>query len=110
MKDLVMFILPSKEEIYNEFHKQKFYAIKGFYPKTIKNFKTIYNDPTKLNMLEHFIECLKRNHELIDWKLYIFALARVLGSRFELKHLGSFRTAIKYIEILLNHNMFVKII
>lgn len=85
-----MLYIPSIEELYNEFHKQTFFARNGVYPKRIQNFKNLYDDQRKVAYLNHFINFLKRNSESVDWKLYILSLAKVLGNRFELRHLGSF--------------------
>jgi hypothetical protein len=86
----IYFNLPSIEDIYNEYHKQKFFMRNGVYPRTIKNFKTLYEDDRKLQHIKFFIEFLNRNRAAVDWKLYILALAKVLNQRFELKHLGTF--------------------
>lgn len=85
-----MWKVPSIEEIYNEFHKQTFFMRNGVYPKTIKNFDNLYTDERKINHLKYFVKFLERNRETVDWKLYIFALAKVLKNSFELKHLGKF--------------------
>lgn len=85
-----MWNVPTIEDIYNEFHKQTFFVRNGVYPRRIQNFKKLYNDQRKMAYLNHFITFLKRNTESVDWKIYILALSKVLGNRFELKHLGSF--------------------
>ena len=85
-----MWKIPTIEEIYNEFHKQTFFIRNGVYPRAIKNFEKIYTDERKLNHLKYFVKFLERNRETVDWKLYIFALAKVLKTSFELKHLGKF--------------------
>ena len=86
-----MFSVPTVEMIYNEYHKQTFYAKNGVYPKTIKNFSNLYNDETKVEYINYFIEFLKRNNGLVDWKLYIKALAQVFKQSNNLKFLGSFK-------------------
>jgi hypothetical protein len=86
-----MFSLPTVEMIYNEYHKQTFYAKNGVYPKTIKNYSNLYNDETKVEYINYFIEFLKRNNGLVDWKLYIKALAQVFKQSNNLKFLGSFK-------------------
>jgi hypothetical protein len=85
-----MWKIPSIEEIYNEYHKQTFYIRNGVYPKTIQNFKSLYEDPRKVEHIKYFIEFLNRNRASVDWKLYIQALAKVTGNRFDLKYLGTF--------------------
>jgi hypothetical protein len=85
-----MWKVPSIEEIYNEFHKQTFFMRNGVYPKTIQNFKSLYDDPRKVEHIKFFIEFLKRNRASVDWKLYILSLAKVLKTRYDLKYLGSF--------------------
>ena len=82
--------IPTIEEIYNEYHRQTFFMMNGVYPKTIKNFKSLYEDPIKIQYLLKFQEVLKRNRASIDWKLYILAIAKVMKNRFDLKLLGSF--------------------
>jgi hypothetical protein len=86
-----MFKVPTIEEIYNEYHKQTFYIRNGVYPKTLKNFDSIYSDPTKLQFLKSFVAFLERNKSSVDWKLYILALAKVLRTRYDLQYLGSFK-------------------
>ena len=86
-----MFYLPTVEMVYNEYHKQTFYAKNGVYPKTIKNYNNLYNDETKMEYINYFIEFLKRNNGLVDWKLYIKALAQVFKQSNNLKYLGTFK-------------------
>ncbi len=86
-----MFKVPTIEEIYNEYHKQTFYIRNGVYPKTLKNFDSIYSDPTKLQFLKSFVAFLERNKSSVDWKLYILALSKVLRTRYDLQYLGSFK-------------------
>ena len=86
-----MFNIPTPEVIYNEYHKQTFYAKNGVYPKTIKNFNNFHNDEIKVQHINYFIDFLKRNNGLVDWKLYIKALAIVLKHSFDLKYLGTFK-------------------
>jgi effector-binding domain-containing protein len=85
-----MWKIPGIEEIYNEYHKQTFFIRNGVYPRTIKNFENLYNDQRKVDHIKYFITFLERNRDTVDWKLYILALAKVLRSSFELKHLGKF--------------------
>ena len=98
-----MYRIPTIEEIYNEYHKQTFFAINGIYPKTIKNYNKILSDPKKKEFLLRFQNMLKRNIDSIDWKLYIYACASLLKNRFDLKILGSlagnklYRNYINYI-------------
>ena len=73
-----MWKVPTVEEIYNEYHKQTFYIRNGVYPKTIQNFKSLYDDPRKVEHIKFFIEFLKRNRASVDWKLYILSLSKVL--------------------------------
>ena len=94
------FKLPTIEEIYNEFHKQKFFFQRGFYPKTIVNYDNLYSDKKKVEIIKYFILYLERNRNSVDWRKYIFALAKVLRGKLELKHLGSFRPEIESIEIM----------
>ena len=82
--------LPTIEEIYNEYHKQTFYIKNGVYPKSIINFKKLYEDQRNVEYLNYFIEFLKRNRDTVNWKIYILALAKVLKTRYDLKYLGSF--------------------
>lgn len=98
-----MYRIPTIEEIYNEYHKQKFFAMNNVYPKTIKNYDRILSDPKKTEFLLKFQNMIKRNINSIDWKLYILACASLLKGRFELKILGSlagnklYRNYINYI-------------
>lgn len=82
------FRVPSIEEIYNEFYREKFFASKGFYPRSIKNFDKVL-DETKKTYLARFQDMVKRNMDLIDWKIYVKACAQYFKGRFELKALGS---------------------
>lgn len=79
---------PTIEEIYNYYHNQTFFIMKGFYPKSVKNFDNLVSDSDK-ELLRKFQNFLKRNSEMIDWKLYIKSLAQYFKRRFELKVLGS---------------------
>lgn len=98
-----MYRIPSIEEIYNEYHRQTFFAMNGVYPKTIKNYDKILSDPKKKEFLLKFQNMIKRNIDSVDWKLYIFACASLLKNRFDLKILGSlagnklYRNYINYI-------------
>lgn len=86
----IYFKLPTIEDVYNEYHKQKFFMRNGVYPRAIKNFKSLYEDERKIQHIKFFLDFLNRNRSSVDWKLYILALAKVLNQRFELKHLGTF--------------------
>jgi len=81
--------IPSLEEIYNEFHKQYWYALNGVYPRKMKNFDHVLNDKAKCEYLLRFQNMLKRNFNMIDWKIYIKANAEILKHKFTLKSLGS---------------------
>jgi hypothetical protein len=74
---------PTIEEIYNYYHNQTFFITKGFYPKTVKNFDNLVSDSDK-ELLRKFQNFLKRNIDIIDWKLYIKSLAQYFKRRFEL--------------------------
>lgn len=93
--------IPSIEEIYNELHRENFYARKGFYPRSIKNFDSVL-DKEKRELLCRFQQTIRRNADLIDWKIYIKANAQYFKGRLEVKTLGSlqankvYRTYIEY--------------
>lgn len=93
--------VPSLNEIYNEYHRESFFAQKSFYPKAIKNFDKVLT-PEKTEFLQKFQNFIKRNFSLIDWKLYIKACAQYFKRPFELKILGSlnankiYRTYVNY--------------
>ena len=59
----------------------------GVYPKTIQNFDNLYKDERKVQILKYFLTFLERNRTSVDWKLYILALAKVFGNRYDLKYL-----------------------
>ena len=93
--------IPSLEEIYNELHRENFHALKGFYPRSIKNFDSIL-DKEKRELLMRFQQLIKKNVGLIDWKIYIKANAQYFKGRLQLKTLGSlqagkiYKTYIEY--------------
>lgn len=93
--------IPTIEEIYNEYHRETFYASKGFYPKSIKNYDNIL-DNIKTELLIRFQNLIKRNFDMIDWKIYIKACAQYFKRNFDLKVLGSlqgnkiYRTYLSY--------------
>lgn len=85
----MIYKIPSIEQIYNEYHKQTFYAMNGTYPKTITNFDKIYKNQNNLELLKKFQNLLSRNRDAIDWKLYIEAIAQNYKSRFDLRVLSN---------------------
>lgn len=93
--------IPTVEEIYNEYHRETFYAAKSFYPKSIKNFDKVLTKD-KLELLTKFQNFIKRNPSMVDWKLYITACAQYFKRNFSLSVLGSlngnkiYRTYINY--------------
>lgn len=82
--------IPSLEEIYNECHKQKFFYRNGIYPRPIKNFSVIENSNKKEYLLR-FQNLIKRNRNVINWQLYIQALAEVTNGTFDLSILGTLK-------------------
>ncbi len=86
---MINYKIPTIEEIYNEYHRQTFYAMNKVYPRPIKNFENILNDKIKKEYLLKFQNMISRNRDSIDWKLYIYACASLLKNRFDLKILGS---------------------
>ena len=58
-----MWTIPTIEEIYNEYHKQKFFQRNGIYPKTIKNFDSLLNDSKKKEFLLRFQNMIKSNQQ-----------------------------------------------
>lgn len=93
--------IPSIQEIYNCYHRETFFAAKSFYPKAIKNFDKIIT-PDKKELLKRFQSFIKRNNDLIDWKIYVKACAQYFKRNFDLKILGSlngnkiYRTYVSY--------------
>lgn len=86
-----MWTIPTIEEIYNEYHKQKFFQRNGIYPKTIKNFDSLLNDSKKKEFLLRFQNMIKRNRNVVNWKLYILAIAEVTQGNFDLSILGTLK-------------------
>lgn len=82
--------IPTIEEIYNEYHKQQFFYRNGIYPKTIKNFKAL-EDPKKREFLLRFQNMIKRNRHVINWQLYIQAIAEVTQGNFDISILGTLK-------------------
>lgn len=82
--------IPSIQQIYNEYHRQTFYFMNGVYPRSIKNFNSLYQNNQNIEYLKRFQNMLERNRASIDWKLYIKAIASILKRRFQLKILGTF--------------------
>ena len=78
--------------------------MKGFYPKPVKNFDTLVSDSDK-ELLRRFQSFLKRNIDMIDWKLYIKSLAQYFKRRFELKILGSLAGNKIYRQYLMFNNL-----
>lgn len=93
--------IPTLEQIYDEYYKDSFYAAKGFYPRSIKNFDRVMT-PEKVELLTRFQNMLKRNVDMIDWKKYIKACAQYFKRNFDLGLLGSlkankiYRTYVNY--------------
>lgn len=85
----MIYQIPSLEQIYNEYHKQTFFAMNGTYPKTMVNFDKIHNNQNILQQLKKFQGLLSRNRDAIDWKLYIEALAQNFKTRFDLRILSN---------------------
>lgn len=75
------------EEIYNEYHKQTFYAQKGIYPKAIKNFDK-QKEKDAWAYFERFANMVNDNGGQIDYKLYIHALTKFYQGRFNPKMLS----------------------
>lgn len=82
--------IPTIEEIYNEFHRQRFYQQNGIYPRTIKNFKAL-EDQQKREYLLRFQNMIRRNKNLINWKMYILAIAEVTQGNFDMSYLGTLK-------------------
>lgn len=80
--------IPTIEEIYNEYHRETFYAMKSFYPKSIKNFDKVIT-PDKKELLLKFQSFIRRSWSIIDWRLYIKACAQYFKRNFDIKILGS---------------------
>lgn len=98
--------IPTIEEIYNEYHKMTMFESKGFYPKSIKNFDKILNK-TKIELLTKFQNVIKRNYDLIDWKLYIQSCAKYFKGNFDLQILGSLKGN-KIYRLYVNYKNFEK--
>ena len=86
-----MWTIPTIEEIYNEYHKQKFFQRNGIYPRPIKNFEKLINDKNKKEYLLRFQNMIKRNRNVVNWKLYILAIAEVTQGNFDLSILGTLK-------------------
>ena len=82
------YYIPTIEEIYNIYHRETMHAMKGIYPKSIKNFENILNKKN-IELLIRFQNVIKRSYDSIDWKLYIKACAEYFKYRFDIKILGS---------------------
>ena len=85
-----MFI-PSIEQIYNTYHKWTMYFYKGIFPKQITNFDKVFEIEGRKEQLQKFQNFLKRNGSLVDWNIYIYAIARLTKIRFPLNLLGSLK-------------------
>ena len=85
----MIYQIPSLEQIYNEYHKQTFFAMNGTYPKTMVNFDKLLANKTATELIKKFQELLKRNRDSINWRLYIEALAQYYKSRFDLRYLSN---------------------
>lgn len=83
------FTVPTIEEIYDEFHRQKLHATKGVYSRPLKNFDKLLADPAKREYLVRFQNMIRRNLAAMDWRIYVRACAELLKHRFDLKVLGS---------------------
>ena len=81
-------MIPSIEEIYQYYHRETMYAMKGFYPKKIVNFDKCLSE-ANIELLKRFQHFVEKNENLVNWKLYIIALAKYYKRRFEFKLLGS---------------------
>ena len=82
--------IPTIQQIYNEYHRQTFFYMQGVYPRSIKNFDSLYQNKQNVQYLKRFQNMLSRNRASVDWKLYIKAIASVYKKRFQLKILGTF--------------------
>jgi hypothetical protein len=82
--------IPSIEEIYNIYHRETMFAMKGIYPRSIKNFNNVLDKNNK-ELLIKFQNVIKRGYDSIDWKIYIKACAQYFKYRFDLKILGSLK-------------------
>ena len=78
------YYIPTIEEIYNIYHRETMHAMKGIYPKSIKNFENILNKKN-IELLIRFQNVIKRSYDSIDWKLYIKACAEYFKYRFDIK-------------------------
>lgn len=93
--------VPTIEEIYNQYHRETMFAMKGFYPKSVKNFDKVL-DKSKIELLTKFQNVIKKNYDMIDWKIYVKSCAQYFKRNFDLKVLGSlqgnkiYRTYITY--------------
>lgn len=85
----MFFKIPTIEQIYNEYHKQTFFAMKGIYPKTITDYSKILNNQNVVELLKKFQSLLARNREAINWKLYIKSIALNFKNRFDLRILSN---------------------
>ena len=81
-------MIPSIEEIYQYYHRETMYAMKGFYPKKITNFEKCISE-ANMELLKRFQHFIEKNENLINWKLYIIAVSKYFKQRFDLKILGS---------------------
>ena len=54
------YYIPTIEEIYNIYHRETMHAMKGIYPKSIKNFENILNKKN-IELLIRFQNVIKRN-------------------------------------------------
>lgn len=98
------YYIPTIEEIYNVYHRETMYVMKGIYPKNIKNFSNILNNKN-IELLTRFQNVIKRSYDSIDWKIYIKACAVYFKFRFDLKILGSlqgnkiYRNYLRYLNL-----------
>ena len=80
--------IPTVEEIYEECHREAFFAKRSVYPKRLRNFGKILTDE-KRELLVRFQDFIRRNFGSVDWRLYVKACVRYYRGKFDLKLLGS---------------------
>lgn len=80
--------IPTIEEIYNYYHQTTMFEMKGFYPRSIKNFEKILTESNK-ELLIKFQNFIIKNGSIINWKIYVLSLAKYYKNRYDLKLLGS---------------------
>lgn len=68
------------EEIYQEWHKQTFFNLKGFYPRTVQNFDNA-KQAEKWVYFQKLADIINNGNGIVDYKLYIQSLCEFYSKK-----------------------------